>query len=231
MTKIIFMALGTIGICGFGYRYFKSSAPQAGPAAPAAVTVTKQSDPAVELVRGGSLPGFTAMTVGKAFEDRFEKARWNSFQTPNGATMVDFSGVVRSDALSAAGLNVAGENPIIVRSNCIGTLGLKAKMEEEAQSAQASERAASQATGKEDLAEVKVRQKQKEAEKGLSDANEAKIEACIESVAVPVKFQFKVAADKKTFELVYIDHMPFGETAPGRVLTFVYQHGNAAAKL
>src|SRR5205823_6310680 len=102
----------------------------ASPTQPAAAIVGHHSGP-VELVRAGSLPGFPSSTVGKAFEDRFQNVRWSSFETPNGTTIVDFSGVVRSDVLSNAGLNVDCENPIILRSNCIASKGLKAKMEEE----------------------------------------------------------------------------------------------------
>jgi hypothetical protein len=223
MTKLFIIAGTTIGLLAFGYQYSNSSKVRAAlPAQPASATVAHHFDP-VELVRTGSLPDFPSTTVGKAFENRFQNVRWISFDTPNGTTIVDFSGVVQSDVLSKAGLNVDRENPIILRSNCIASLGLKAKMEEETKSAQASERAASQTIAKEDLAAIKLRRKQVESETELSNANEAIIETCIRNQGIPVKFQFKVFADKKTFELLYIDHMPFGETAPGRVLMFVYQ--------
>jgi len=216
----LLIALAVIGVLIVGYQYSKPASPEPAPAQPAPATVANHSDPSVDLVRAGSLPGFASMTVGKAFGDKFQNARWNSFQTPNGVSIVDFSGTIRSGVLSVAGLTIDGLNPIILRSNCITSLGLGAKMSVEARSVQTFEDAASE-SGVKHYAPTAA-SKQQQPEKELSDASEAKIQACMESLPIPVKFQFIVSADRKTFELAYIDAMPFGKTPPDRVLAFIY---------
>jgi hypothetical protein len=53
--------------------------------------------------------------------------------------------------------------------------------------------------------------------------NEAKIKSCQETVPIPVKFQFALSADKKTFRIQYIDDKAFFRAAQNDVLAFVYQ--------
>jgi hypothetical protein len=60
--------------------------------------------PEVEVVRSGVLGRYDSTTVGKAFEGTFQNAKWSSFETPKGATVVQFDGTVTADALKKAGL-------------------------------------------------------------------------------------------------------------------------------
>jgi len=53
--------------------------------------------------------------------------------------------------------------------------------------------------------------------------NESKIESCQQTIPLPVKFQFILSADKKKFNVQFIDEGPFGGAEPNRILAFVYQ--------
>jgi hypothetical protein len=50
-----------------------------------------------------------------------------------------------------------------------------------------------------------------------------KINACLPEQSIPVRFQFILSADKKAFEIQYIDDKPFGGATPNGILAFVYQ--------
>lgn len=60
----------------------------------------------IDVVRNGILTGYDSTTVGKAFEGTFQNAKWTSFETPKGATMVEFNGEVNIKALRAGGFAV-----------------------------------------------------------------------------------------------------------------------------
>jgi hypothetical protein len=53
----------------------------------------------VETVRGGVLTNYNTTTVGKAFEGTFQNAKWTSFVSKKGVTVVQFDGTVSAEAL------------------------------------------------------------------------------------------------------------------------------------
>lgn len=232
----VLLPLGALAFVAFRYQLLKFPLQPPATAAPAATAlpVTRKIDVAVETVRAGSLPGFTSKSVGETFERRFQNPQWSSFHTPNGVTIVDFHGTILADALNVADLNASHANPIVLRSNCVRSLGLAGAMADEATSSRVAEqtyrsnldeiqeRKGSQTASKEYVSAVSARKQQEAAEKKLDADHEAKIRACIANSPIAVHFQFTLSADQKTFELGYIDKEPFGEAAPNAVLAFVY---------
>jgi hypothetical protein len=239
----VLIPLAALGLFGLKYPMFKfPKAPEPGAALPKVSIATDRVDAAVELVRAGSLPGFDKTTVGKAFEGRFQDAQWSSFQTPNGATIVNFHGTVTASALDAAGLNASQTNPIVVRSNCIRSLGLGVKMAEDAKSARVSEQnylsalddvnqrklnppgsPQSRTLGKDQSSVIAGRKQQEKVEKERAAADEARIQSCIAGRPMLVNFHFALSADQKKFQLGYVDKEPFGDATAEAVLSFVYQ--------
>ncbi len=67
------------------------SSTQTAPSTPAPAIPT---NPEIELVKNGVLPEYNSTTVGKAFEGTFQNPKWSSFETPKGATIVEFDGTV-----------------------------------------------------------------------------------------------------------------------------------------
>jgi len=58
-----------------------------------ALVVRSQSkNSVIETVRGGVFNDYNTTTVGKAFEGTFQDAKWSSFETPKGETVVQFDG-------------------------------------------------------------------------------------------------------------------------------------------
>jgi hypothetical protein len=217
----VLIPLAALGLLAFKYPVLRFLQVPDPPPPAQASTVAVKVDAAVELVRAGSLPGFDRATVGKAFENKFQDAQWSSFQTPNGVTIVNFHGSIKAHVLDAAGLNASSANPIVVRSNCIGSLGLGAKMAENAKAARASEERSLSA-----VAEMDQRKQSapgSPAERDVAAGDEARIQECIANRPTPVNFHFVQSADQKKFQLGYIDKEPFGEATPEAVLAFVYQ--------
>ena len=139
----------------------------------------------IDIVKSGSLPGYSAITVNTAFDHAFQKGKWTSFQTNEGQTMVEFTGTVKGNALDKAQFNVY---PLIENS----------------------------------------------AEYKQCAARNRNLKPCVENViehlAVPVKFQFSVNVDRRTFNLSFVDLQPFAKYQPDNelgnrdaVLAFVYQ--------
>ena len=227
----ILLPLAVVAFLAFRYQLLKFPLqPQAAAPSAAAVRPAKPKvDAAVEIVRAGILPGFPATTVGETFEHRFQNPQWSSFQTPNGVTIVDFHGTVLADTLNSADLNASHSNPIVVRSNCLQSLGLSTTREEvatparEAEQAYRANEAEIQEKKQHSPGAVSARKQQERAEKELDADHEAKIRACIANSPLAVHFQFTLSADQKKFDLGYIDKEPFGEAAPNAVLAFVYR--------
>ena len=61
--------------------------------APAATTTSAQ--PGIELVRSGVLADHNTTTVGKALEGTFQNSKWTTFETPKGATIVQFDATAK----------------------------------------------------------------------------------------------------------------------------------------
>ena len=239
-VKVV-ISLAALGVLALKFPLLKFAAlPDAPPPAPAALAPAAV-DAAVETVRAGSLPNHDSTKVGKAFEARFQNPRWSSFKTPNGVTTVDFRGTIEARVLNVAGLNSSKANSIVVRSNCILSLGLGRGMEQDATSARMSEQTfnsnladleqrqqnapagtRSQNVAQEHRSLVAARKQQEKSQLEADAATEAKIAACIASRPITVNFQFPMSDDQKQFRLGYIDKEPFGENAAEAVLGFVY---------
>ena len=196
----------------------------------------------VDVVKDGVLKGYKSTTVGKAFDGTFQSATWKSFETPKGATIVEFNGTITLELLNKASLsgNQAAES---LRTGCIESLGLNAIMERKSQAAQKVEqqytaivqsieerRQPAQRSGL--IAEVEdlnterastmlAHDKQLKTQKELADQDEAKIQPCIKTAPIPVRFQFLLSADKKTFDINYVDQV-FGFDE-GKALEFIYR--------
>ena len=67
---------------------------------------------AIDVVKNGILTGYDSTTVGKAFEGTFQAAKWTSFVSPKGATIVQFDGTVTRDALDRAEFIPSDDNRI-----------------------------------------------------------------------------------------------------------------------
>ena len=55
----------------------------------------------VAVVRNGSLSDYPSTTVGKAFEGTFQNAKWTSFETAKGRTVVQFDGTIKLPEMEA----------------------------------------------------------------------------------------------------------------------------------
>jgi hypothetical protein len=181
-------ALTTVGVffC-VGCQSLTSSTAKGATAGPgAAETLLAHRGPEVEVVRNGMLSRYNSTTVGKAFEGTFQNPTWTSFETPKGATVVEFDG-----AISYGELNRGHFQPYI------------GKVQKEA---------CHRSEG--------------------SDFDDAFMK-CVAALTLPVKFQFALSADKKSFEIGYMSLEPFRLGAdqfndtwhqdPMSVLAFIYR--------
>jgi len=66
---------------------------------------TASSREAVDVVRNGVLGGYESTTVGKAFEGTFQDAKWTSFETAKGVTIVQFDGTILESTINKAGFD------------------------------------------------------------------------------------------------------------------------------
>jgi hypothetical protein len=173
----------------------------------------------IGVVKNGVLTGYESTTVGKAFEGTFQNAKWTTFETPKGATVVEFNGTLKPKASSKwhiseshggvidSGITVPQKllHPIVV--SCINKLGLDDEMKQEAKA--------------NDYWLLGVEYWMLRQEGGHPERI-AKIKSCInESVSIPVSFQFTLSSDKKEFKLSYIDQ-PIFAGQEEEALAFVY---------
>ena len=92
--------------------------------------------PEVEIVRNGVLTGFDSTTVGKAFEGTFQNATWSSFETPKGATVVQFDGTVNRAVLNdLTRVDQFLRPEAFLRDRCIDFLGLDQQQKTESDEA------------------------------------------------------------------------------------------------
>lgn len=54
----------------------------------------------IGIVKNGVLKDYPSTTVGKAFEGTFQNGKWKSFETPKGATVVEFDGTISSAGIA-----------------------------------------------------------------------------------------------------------------------------------
>jgi len=90
----------TLAMVGFiacsGCQSSRSSTSKAGSTSSGvAETFFGHHGPEIDVVRDGVLTGYNSTTVGKAFEGTFQNAKWSSFETAKGATIVEFKGTMK----------------------------------------------------------------------------------------------------------------------------------------
>jgi hypothetical protein len=85
----------------------------------------------IDTVRNGILANYNTTTVGKAFEGTFQNAKWTSFVSPKGVTVVQFNGTLQPERLLqrvTADLlmtnNILGGYAETRRQNCTASLQL-----------------------------------------------------------------------------------------------------------
>jgi hypothetical protein len=80
-------------------------------------------DSAVNTVRNGVLKDYNTATVGKAFEGTFQDAKWRSFETPKGQTIVEFKGTMKlPELMQTFGGSPACEKQVAkFRNECIAS--------------------------------------------------------------------------------------------------------------
>jgi hypothetical protein len=240
------------------------SASKGSPESGRSEAVVQGDSAVIKIVRNGVLADHNSTTVGKAFEGTFQNAKWSSFETPKGEVVVQFDGTVMPDVLEGANL-YARQSAVAVRNRCIESLGLKSKIEQQAQAAQKEEQQRF-ATGqsieeRRQVVQLKVSQRfylsktveeraqdeqlqrlqtevedlnrqrialaaahdeSAKAQKEFAEDIEAKIQPCIKTTPFPVSFQFLLSADKKTFEINYVDKQVF-EANEVKALEFIYR--------
>jgi len=174
---------------------------------------------AVETVRGGVLTDYNTTTVGKAFEGTFQNAKWSALETEKGAIVVQFDGTVLYSKIHSKYyppyVTISWQNnppdwTVSANSNdtCVaGFANTFATIRSRFDDARLHPREE----------ELSIR---KSVEESLAVAN-SKIEGCVKNTPVPVKFQFTLSADQKTFKLNYVDDA-FGNDQD-RALKFIYQ--------
>ena len=152
------------------------------------------------------LTNYNTTTVGKAFEGTFQDAKWSSFDTPKGETVVQFDGTVQfgllgkmtADKLAAYanltetfhGFTLLDNTTNTRKNDCIASLGVADALKKD--------------TGN-----------------GAAVGAFGKIADCMNNAVIPVKFQFVLSADNKTFKLHYVDDA-FGNDLD-RALPFIYK--------
>ncbi len=136
---------------------------------------------AVQVVRNGVLDKYTTTTVGKAFEGTFQDARWTSFVSPKGVTVVQFDGTIVWGRRPDAHKPVGDLAPAEILRNCVSSLDSPGTWAD------------------------------------LDPIN--RMADCAIDRPMPVRFQFLVSADRKTFEIGSVDEN-FGTVE--RALAFIY---------
>jgi|SRR5579862_4116787 hypothetical protein len=135
---LVVFGLAAVGLTLTGCQQAPPATTQAAPAAPAQATqapstVSSQPNSATsnstqnaqsvptpsvgDVVRNGMLTGHNSTTVGKAFEGTFQTPKWTSFDTPKGATVVEFDGTISYKALKDATFQPSGGKEITACQN------------------------------------------------------------------------------------------------------------------
>jgi hypothetical protein len=132
---------------------------------------------AIQVVRNGVLGKYNEVTVGKAFEGTFQNAKWSSFVSPRGVTVVQFDGTILWGRRPDGHRAVEDLAPAEILRNCVSPPDFE----------------------------------QLDPVDRMAD--------CAIDTPVPVRFQFLVSVDRKTFRIGYVDDH-FGTVE--RALAFVY---------
>jgi len=196
----------------------------------------------IDVVRDGVLADYNTTTVGKAFEGTFQTAKWTSFVTPKGATVVEFNGTIRADVLlKHEFLSILDEKGFIEQCNASQADKIASQMKDAADHVKAREiekRAATDnvtwqsdpAVREKEAADIQALHAKWDpiyaADEEAKKQTAALISKCVDEKmsawAVPVKVQFLMSTDKKTFTINYIDEKAFAGHQD-KVLAFVYR--------
>jgi len=190
----------------------------------------------ISIVRNGVLKDYNMATVGRAFEGTFQNARWSSFETQKGVTVVQFDGTIPFDRL------YENEEDAVAlaekRDKCVASLGFAKTLEEYENKKKDVYQLLQQAEGQrydayesydaelQAAMSAKIeaaRRNQLAAEQQAIEAANGQLAQCIKNTSMPVRllpvtFQFILSADRKTFELGYVDK----KFRPDRALPFIY---------
>jgi hypothetical protein len=206
------------------------------------------TDSDVNIVRNGVLKAHNTTTVGKAFEGTFQNAKWTSFETPKGATVVEFNGKVQPDVLSKNGFGSSVDEDRLTQE-CSAPLADKIaaqlhdtaehSKQHDSEKTELYERekklypteaqwAAAQPTLKADYQALRDKWAQIEAaDQETKKQIGAVISKCVaeklSGMVVPVKVQFLLSADKKTFTINYVENKVFGWRKQDEILQFIYR--------
>jgi hypothetical protein len=205
----------------------------------------------VDSVRNSALSGYTATTVGKAFEGTFSKAHWSSLVTRKGVTVVEFDGTISGADLKK---HFPGQisryeraHPEDIGKSCPALTQQQAEAESaerdfkviyadynsrwpaiQEQQRQAvghgnQEAANAAAKAQSDLYRpvVEAGNKASAARRAENELQVSCVKKWTDAVTIPVNFQFTLSADRQSFELTYAADDVFGNNRD-RLLDFIY---------
>lgn len=151
----------------------------------------------VEVVRNGVLGEYKSTTVGKAFDGTFQSPTWNSFETPKGQHVVEFTGTMKYGVLASAGIL-----PKIPNETNFKGLPEDAKGKFKACDESTSNSYTSQA---------------------YFSCLKNTMGLDVDEAIMPVKFQFFLSNDQETFEMGYVECGVSNQPSDlARVLDFIY---------
>jgi len=240
--------IGTLALTGCQTSKTSAASNASTTSATSTAAPAPQGDPSIiAVVKNGVLAEYNTTTVGKAFEGTFQNAKWSSFETAKGEVVVEFNGTGASDAFRQARIvpwqfqTAVNAQVQLFREGCKDSEGVRdqlrtveeAKKRLDAQLAEPKQRLERlhYASSKEELAELdKVKWEidgitkrfgMAEFTKTEEEAS-AKVNACAHAkpVNIPLKFQFTLGIDKKTFQVSSVDQIfPDQQSA----LEFIYR--------
>lgn len=134
----------------------------------------------IDLVKNGTLAEYQITTVSKAFEKLFQNPEWTSEVNLQGQRVVVFHGTVKYPILKEAGFYIGTWNGV--------AQGLEAEKQ---------------------ISKMKHRCYVEAGQTQTADSDEATIAPClakaIQSIVIPVVFEFALSHDKKAVEMTSFD--------------------------
>lgn len=122
--RVPFYAISVIGVVAcivVGWKWSRpaaaqtSSAPRSQMVSPGAATSAATAKPTVsdvDMVKATRLSAYPALTVGEAFEARFQSPKWAVVPTRNGDRVVAFTGTVKYTVFRDAGFYIGTWNGV-----------------------------------------------------------------------------------------------------------------------
>lgn len=167
---------------------------------------------AVQTVRNGVLENYNTTTVGKAFEGTFKNAKWSSFDTPKGATVVQFDGTIKAIKLTERGFvefdSIYKQPSTKFINGCIDELGFTGVKDEFNMNWLATTPSSVLRSN------------------NPIDVQLYNIQKCVAAqVEIPIEFQFILSADNASFKIGHISEVFYvnGRIVPSKILAMIYQ--------